>query len=118
MTVPIALTKNGPNIVTIAPLVLTFNTNVLSFGSCTKTAAVSSGKSVNTAMPAAGRITIALSGDLLALPDGEILDCTFTIAAGAPAGATPVTFQSAGLSDDQFNDYDASGTNGSVTVGQ
>ncbi len=117
VTVAIALTKNGPNIVTIAPLVLTFDTNVLTFGSCTKTAGVSGGKSVNAAQPQPGRLTIALSGDLAPIPDGDVLNCTFTISAGAAAGSTALTFQSAGLADDQFNDFDAGGTSGTVTVG-
>jgi len=66
-------------------------------------------------MPSAGRITVALSGDLLLIPDGAVLSCTFTIQAGA-SGSTILTFQSAGLADDEFNDYDASGSNGSITV--
>ena len=71
---------------------------------------------MNAAMPSAGRITVVVSGDLVALPDGDIVDCTFTLAAGA-TGSTPLTFQSAAMSDDQFNDYDATGTSGAVTVG-
>ena len=117
VVVQISLTKNGPNIVTIAPLAYTFDPSVLTFGGCLKAPGVSSGKAVNAAMPSAGRITVVVSGDLVGLPDGDIVDCTFTIAAGA-VGSTPLTFQSAAMSDDQFNDYDASGTSGSVTVGQ
>ena len=117
VSVPISLTKNGPNIVTIAPLAFTFDPNLLTFGGCTKGAGVSAGKAVNTATPSAGRVTAALSGDLVVIPDGVILDCTFTIAAGAASGPTALTFQSAAMSDDQFNDYDATGSSGSVTVG-
>ena len=117
VVVQISLTKNGPNIVTIAPLAYTFDPSVLTFGGCLKAPGVSSGKAVNAAMPSAGRITVVVSGDLVALPDGDIVDCTFTIAAGA-SGSTPLIFQSAAMSDDQFNDYDASGTSGSVTVRQ
>ena len=73
---------------------------------------------MTAAMPSAGLVSIVLSGDLVVIPDGEIIDCTFTIAAGAASGPTAATFQSAAMSDDQFNDYDASGTSGSVTVGQ
>ena len=115
--VPISLAKNGPNIVTIAPLAFTFDPGVLTFGGCLKAAGVSAGKAVNAAMPTAGKITVVVSGDLVVLPDGDIVDCTFTIAAGA-SGSTPLTFLSAAMSDDQFNDYDGSGTSGSVTVGQ
>ena len=117
VTVSISLTKNGVNIVTIAPLAYTFDPGVLTFDGCLKASGVSSGKSVNAAMPSAGKITVVVSGDLVALPDADIVDCTFTIAASA-TGSTPLTFQSAAMSDDQFNDYDASGTSGSVTVGQ
>ena len=116
VTVPISLTKNGANIVTIAPLAYTFDPSVLTFGGCLKAPGVSSGKSVNAAMPSAGKITVVVSGDLVPLPDGDIVDCTFTLAAGA-TGSTPLTFQSAAMSDDQFNDYDATGTSGAVTVG-
>jgi hypothetical protein len=117
VTVPISLTKNGANIVTIAPLAYTFDPNVLTFGGCLKAPGVSSGKAVNAAMPSAGRITVVVSGDLVVLPDGDIVDCSFTIAAGAAAGSVAVTFESAAMADDQFNDYDATGTSGAVTVG-
>jgi len=117
VTVAISLTKNGPNILTIAPLVLNFDPAVLTFGSCAKTAAVSAGKSVSTATPMAGEITVALQGDLAIIPDGEIIDCTFTIAAGATSGgSTMVTFVSADLGDDQFNDFFPTGTNATVSI--
>ena len=114
---PISLTKNGPSIVTIAPLAFTFDPNLLTFGGCLKTAGVSAGKAVDTAVPSAGRATVTLSGDLVVLPDGAIVDCTFTIAAGAAAGPVAVTFQSAAMADDQFNDLTASGSNGVVLIG-
>jgi hypothetical protein len=116
VTVPISLTKNGINVVTIAPLTATFDAAVLTMNSCAKTAGVSSGKSVNTAMPSAGHVSIALSGDLVVLPNGVILECTFTVNAAAESGTTPITFVSAGLADDEFNDYDATGTSGDVTI--
>ncbi|MFQ5668055.1 MAG: cohesin domain-containing protein, partial [Candidatus Binatia bacterium] len=116
VTVPISLTANGPTIVTIAPLVIGFDVNVLSFDSCTKSAGVPSGKSVTTATPITGQVSIALAGDLSPIADGQILECTFTIMAAAPAGDTAVTFVSAGLADDQFNDFDGVGTDGTVTV--
>jgi hypothetical protein len=117
VTVRVSLTSNGTNVVTIAPLRFSVDPSLLTFGMCTKAVGVSAGKAVNSAVPAAGQVSVALSGDLVAIPDGEIIDCTFTIAAGAANGVIAVTFQSAALADDQFNDYDATGSSGSVTVG-
>ena len=117
VVVPISLEKNGVRAASIAPLVLNIDTGVLTFVSCAKTAAVTSGQTVATSMPMPGQITIVLAGlDLTVLPDGNIIDCTFTINAAA-TGSTAVTFESAAVGDDQFNSFDASGTSGTVTVG-
>jgi hypothetical protein len=117
VTVPISLTKNGPNIVTVAPLILDFDPNVLSFVSCSRAAGVSTGKSVSTGgTPSTGQVTVALSGDLMVIPDGDMIDCNFTINANAPLGPSALTFVSVDLADVSFNDYFASGTNGAVTV--
>ena len=43
VTIAISLTNNGANIVTVAPLVFTFDPTVLTFGSCNRAAGVSSG---------------------------------------------------------------------------
>ena len=128
VSVPISLTKNGKVPVTIAPLVFDFNAAALTFGGCTSTIA---GKAAFWGQPSAGRASVvvidAVIGedgtppptpptDLTVFPDGPILSCSFTIAANAPDGATPLTFILAGLADIQFNDFPGSGTNGSVTV--
>lgn len=116
VTIPISLTKNGPLIVTIAPLVLVFDPGVLTFGGCAKTAQVSTGKSVITRVDVPDRVSIALYGDLVPIPDGEVLECMFAIAAGAAVGITPIVFVSAGVSDLGFNDINSVGCSGSVTV--
>jgi hypothetical protein len=128
VSVAISLTKNGKAPVTIAPLVFDFSAPNLTFNGCTSTVA---GKSAFWATPSAGRGSVVVidavideSGmtpedpatDLTVFPDGPILSCSFTIAAGASTGATPITFISAGLGDEQFNDFPGSGTNGSITV--
>lgn len=117
VTVSISLTKNGPNIVTVAPLVFGFDPTVLTFDSCARNAAVSAGKSVTVGTGTPGQVKLTLLGDLVTIPDDDIVDCTFTINAGAtPGTTTPVTFVSADLSDAQFNDYSPDGTAGKVTV--
>src|SRR6266481_4476789 len=110
VTIAISLTNNGANIVTVAPLVFTFDPTVLTFGSCSRAAGVSSGKSVSTSMQVPGQVKVVLQGDLVVIPDGDMIDCTFTINTSAPLGSSPLTFVSADLSDAQFNDYFAHGT--------
>ena len=116
VTLMISLTKNGTNIVTVLPLILDFDPNVLALVSCSRAAAVSTGKSISTFLRTAGEVAIQLSGDLETIPDGDIIDCTFTISGSASSGVSPVRFVSANLSDDQFNDFFAMGSDGSVTV--
>jgi cohesin domain-containing protein len=120
VTVKISLTKNGPNIVTVAPLVIGFDVNALSFVSCVAAPPVVPAKSLSppgTSVP--GQLALLLSGDLSTIPDGEIIDCTFTINAAA-TGTTSVTFVDGDLSDDQFNDYVPpvlTGSNGTISIG-
>lgn len=117
VTVPISLTKNDTTIVTIAPLVIDTDLAVLTFGSCVSKV---SGKNVDTGQPPSnpGRISITMSGSPSAvIPDGDIIDCTFTINAGASLNtSTPLTFVRAGMADVDLNDIDGAGTSGSVTV--
>jgi hypothetical protein len=108
------LTKNGFDIVTIAPLRVGFDTAVVSFSSCTSLAG---GKSATSALPQAGVLSVVLSGDLSIIADGEFLECTFNILAGAPSGSSTLTFIRADMADDQFNDISGTGTNGAVIVG-
>jgi hypothetical protein len=128
VSLPISLTKNGRDVVTIAPLVFDFDEAVLGFNGCT---ALVAGKSAFTGSPAPGRASVVVidavldeqgmppptpPAGLTVFPDGPILSCSFTIAGGAPPGPSPITFISAGLADLQFNDFQAVGTNGSITV--
>jgi hypothetical protein len=60
---------------------------------------------------------LVLAGDLVTIPDGDIIDCSFTISAGAtPGSTTTLTFVTADLSDDEFNDYFPAGTNGTIAI--
>ncbi|MFI5394453.1 MAG: cohesin domain-containing protein [Candidatus Binatia bacterium] len=113
VSIAISLTKNGPNIVTIAPLVFTFDPAVLTFDSCTSDA---SGKNVDAVSPASGHVSMVISGGLATIPDGAIAHCGFTIADGAPAGASALSFLAAGMSDANQTDFTATGTSGVVTV--
>jgi hypothetical protein len=64
---------------------------------------------------AGNRVGVAVSGSEEPFPDGVILSCAFNVNQGA-AGVAALTFVRAGMSDADFNDYDASGTDGSVTI--
>jgi len=124
VAVGITLTKNDKVPVTIAPLRIGFDANVLTFNGCTSTVP---GKTVFFGQPATGQASIVTyddvfgeagtpAADLAVFPDGQILTCSFTIAAGAPLGSTTLSFLSAGLADAQFNDFPGAGINGSITV--
>jgi len=112
VTVGLALTKNGPTINVIAPLQFSFDNTRLAFGMCTSTV---TGK--NPTVQVTGNVIgVAISGTEDAFPDGNFLNCTFTINQGA-TGVAPLTFISAGMADQDFNDYSATGTSGQVTIG-
>jgi len=112
--VPISLTKNGPQIVTIAPLVFTFDSNVLTFSSCTSDIA---GEQVSALSPTAGQVSLVMeSASLAVIPDGQIAHCTFTISGSAAVGPSALTFIAAGMADAAQTDYTATGTAGSVPV--
>jgi hypothetical protein len=113
VSVSISLTKNGPSIVTIAPLAFTFDPAVLTFGGC---ASEVSGKNVDAVSPSAGHVSLVVSGGLTTIPDGTIAHCDFTIAGGAPAGPSALSFVDAGTSDASQNDFTATGISGSVTI--
>ena len=113
VTVPITLTKEAHNIVTIAPLVFEFNAQALRFKQCV---ARVDGKSVDAVSPSAGRVSFVMAGGMDIIPEGPIVDCTFDVNANAAHGASPVKFVLAGMADADLNDIAASGTDGSVTV--
>jgi hypothetical protein len=114
VTVPISLASNGVNLIIILPLRFDFDSDVLSFNSCTTPLA---GFNPLGVLLGAGQVSAGLTSNTNAIiPDGVVLNCSFTIAAGASPGASALTFVSAGLSDDQFNDVIATGTNGEVTI--
>jgi hypothetical protein len=117
-TVPISLDTNGSNAVSIAPLDIDFQPAVLSFDSCTSAV---SGKTITAGLQSATRLTITLldnvpDGESTVLPLGTIINCTFTISAGAGAGSTPLTFVRAVTSDVDSNELNATGTSGAVSV--
>ncbi len=114
--VPLSLQSNGPNIILIAPLEITFDPDVLTFTTCTSL--LSADYTVQAANPDSGLLRLVVqSGANLVIPDGEFATCSFEIAASATPGATTtVGFQAAGMSDDNFNDITGSGVDGSVTV--
>ena len=121
VNLPISLSAQVDDIVTIAPVRLNFNAAALSFVSCSSAVA---GKTVAAASPSAGTLSLVLYADpfaappqsLTAIPHGTIANCTFGIAGNAPTGPSPVTFASAGLADSVPRDFVAVGSNGGVTV--
>jgi len=114
VNVPISLTKNGPQIVTIAPLVFTFEPSVLTFSSCTSDIA---GEQVSAVSPTAGYVRLVMqSAELTVIADGQIAHCTFAISGSASVGPSSLTFIAAGMADAAQNDITASGSSGSVTV--
>ena len=124
VSVAVNLAKNGTSPVTVAPLRFGFDSSVLTFNGCTSTV---TGKIASWGLPSTGSASVVdyddvfgeagtPATDLTVFPDGTVLNCSFTIAAGAASGATPLTFVSAPLADAQFNDFPGVGTSGSITV--
>jgi hypothetical protein len=52
---------------------------------------------------------------LTVLADGPVVECTF-IARSNASGSAALGFVSANVADDQFDDFDASGSDGSITL--
>lgn len=115
VSVPISLTANGRNLVTIAPLEFTYDAAKLDFERCQRAPGVSSQKRVTAAVPSSGRVRLVLAGDLTVLADGPVVECTF-IARSNASGSAALGFVSANVADDQFDDFDASGSDGSITL--
>lgn len=115
VSVPIALASHGRNLVTIAPLEFTYDSSKLLFRRCQRAVGVSSAKRVTTAVPNIGRVRLVLVGDLTVLADGPVVECTFEAQAAA-TGVASLSFERANVADDSFNDFDASGSDGSVTL--
>jgi hypothetical protein len=105
-----------------SPLTITFDHTLLSFNSCSKAAGVSAGKSLTAAVAALSetsnysRLTLVLAGDLVTIPDGDIIDCNFTINSNA-TNPIPLLFYDAELIDNQSNEFFPTGTNGTIWVG-
>lgn len=115
VTVPISLQQNGNSTVTLAPLELNYDPAILTFERCDKAAAVSRGKLLGAATPAAGTLRVVLAGDLVPFADGDIVLCQFRIAATA-TGETTVAFVSAQLADAAEREFSATGRSGIVTI--
>ncbi len=115
VSVPISLTSQGRNLVTIAPLEFTYDDTKLLFQRCQRAVGVSSTKEVRTAVPAIGRVRLVLAGDLTVLADGPVVECTFE-ARSTASGTATIAFVSANVADDTFNDFEAAGADGSVTL--
>ena len=113
VSVPISLTANGRSLVTIAPLEFTYDATKLDFERCQRAPGVSSQKRVTTAVPSAGRVRLVLAGDLTVLADGPVVECTFNARSNA-SGSAVLGFVAANVADDQFDDFDATGTDGSI----
>lgn len=113
--VPIRLTKNSLNIVTIAPLDIGFDGEALTPTACVAAAGVSAGKRVQWSVLEPGLLRVVLAGDLDVLPDGPVIDCSFDVATTA-SGMSALTYVAANLADDELTDYEAIGTDGGVTV--
>ena len=113
VTVGLSLVKNGFTIVAIAPLEFTFDNSKLTIGSCLS--ANSAGWSV-TSVVAGNDVKLSIlssTGDVI--PDGVIVNCSFTIGASA-SGTAALTFVDGIMSDEDFNEVDSVGTNGLVTI--
>ncbi len=113
VTVPISLVPNLRQIVTVAPLEFRFDSSRLTFRRCLRSVGVSRGKEVTASPVAADTVRLVLAGDLVPLNEGPIVECTFSAAVSATGTAT-LEFERAELADDQFNDFSASGIDGSV----
>jgi hypothetical protein len=113
VSVPVSLDKRGEDIVTIAPLVFDFDDTVLSFDGCSSQVI---GKTVEAVTPEPGQVSLVMSGGLGVIPDGLIVSCRFSIAAGAPAGSSVLEFVRAGMADADLNDFEAEGVDGAVNV--
>jgi hypothetical protein len=113
VTVPIRFIANQRQIVTIAPLEFHFDPAALSFRRCLRSVGVSRGKQVTASVVESGRVRVVLAGDLEPLPEGSVIECTFA-ANPAASGTATLFFDRADLADDAFNDFSASGTDGSV----
>ena len=111
--VPIELFKNGPDLVSLVPLVFDFDANAFQFQGCTSKVPR---KTAMSTQPKTGRVSVVLSGDLSVLPDANILDCFFAIDDGTAAGEYPLTFVIAGLLNADMDLYASRGTSGSITV--
>lgn len=115
VTVPIELVPNQRQIVTIAPLEFRFDPAALTFRRCLRAVGVSRGKQVTTAFAGEDVVRVVLAGDLEPLAEGPILGCTFAANPSA-TGPSSLVFQRADVADDAFNDFSATGTNGSVRM--
>ena len=117
VNVPVSLQSNGASIIEIAPLEFTFDSSKLTFINCSSSLAGS--YTVQSASPSFGLVRMLVgSGTNLVIPDGQLAICAFTIAPLAMLGTlSPLRFQTAGMSDADFNDIAASGQSGSVEIG-
>lgn len=111
VSVDISLRANGAPISVIAPLQFDFDAARLAFGACVSAVP---GKAA-TVNRNGNRVGVVLAGGEGVFPDGVVVRCTFAPLAGAQGNA-PLTFIRAGLSDTQFNDLEAQGSDGAVTV--
>jgi hypothetical protein len=95
-------------------LVFSFDTDVLTFNSCTTDVP---GENLSAVSPTAGYVRLVMeSAGLTIIPDGQIAHCSFAISGSAALGPSTVTFIAAGMADAAQNDITASGGSGSVTV--
>jgi cohesin domain-containing protein len=114
VTIPVELTANGHEVLSIAALSFEFDSAALSFAECVS---LVPGKNA-VATPSAGRVALALSGDLNALPNGAVLNCRLTIRDTTQAGTYPVHFASVALLDAAATILGGIGTDGAVSVAQ
>lgn len=121
VNVPISLKTLIDDVVTVAPLRFDFDSARLTFVGCDSLVA---DKSAVAESPSAGAVSVVLYADpfaeppqqLIPIPQGMVLNCSFGINQGAATGLAPLTFAAAGLADSSFNDFTAVGSNGAVTI--
>jgi hypothetical protein len=113
VSINVAIGKNGLRIVGVSPLFFSFDPTVFDFAGCTTTL---TGKQIMSDVTTPGTVRSSLLGDNSILPEGTVMQCSFTIRADAPAGDYPLVFQVGGMIDDQGTVFAAQGTDGAVIV--
>ncbi len=116
VTLPVSLQSNGIEVVTISALDLQFDRSLLNPVGCGMVQETSPERIFQWSLIEADVLRSVLTGNLIALQDGPVVECTFEIAPSAPAGPTAVTIRNGNLADTSFNDFYSSGATATITI--